>query len=194
MTAPTPEERAEWQALGEAATDGPWEASRFFWKIGSTRGMPDEWWVSVEARGSVIACMPEEAPISVPNAAFIAAAREGWPRTLAALEEAEESLFEVQSSLDHWQHSAKVEAARLREAKECAEAAKAERDRLREGLRALADDLASRHGPHYECGNSGCRRRGLSGMHCADPCEEAHEDCADFAALTSLRALLGDQS
>lgn len=40
----------------EAATAGPWSDGRFFWKVGSTRGMPDEWWASVETRrGDVVA-------------------------------------------------------------------------------------------------------------------------------------------
>lgn len=59
-------------------------------------------------------------------------------------------------------------------------------------VRALADERLAVHGPHVECNNAGCRRRGLSGMHCADPCEEPHEDCADFAAWTKVRAALGD--
>ena len=70
------------RVVAEGATPGPWEVDRFFWKIGSTRGMPDEFWVSVEAAGSVIACMPEEAPASEPNAAHIA---EFDPPTVLAL-------------------------------------------------------------------------------------------------------------
>lgn len=61
-----------------------------------------------------------------------------------------------------------------------------------DAVRALADERLAVHGPHVECNNAGCRRRGLSGMHCADPCEEPHEDCADFAAWTKVRAALGD--
>lgn len=36
------------------------------------------------------------------------------------------------------------------------------------------------HGPYIECGNKGCRDRGLSGMHCRDndECDEGpYEDC-----------------
>lgn len=40
------------------------------------------------------------------------------------------------------------------------------------------------HGPYIECNNAGCRRRGLSGMHCRDndECDEGPwEDCVVLA-------------
>lgn len=37
----------------EAATPGPWTTDRFFWKIGSTRGMPDGFWNAVDGAGEV---------------------------------------------------------------------------------------------------------------------------------------------
>lgn len=85
-------ERATWKALAEGATEGPWETGRFFWKVGSTRGMADEWWVSAEAAGAVIASAPEEAPPSTPNMAFIAAARQAVPALLADVERLEAAL------------------------------------------------------------------------------------------------------
>ena len=56
----------------EAASPSPWSRHRFFWKVGSTRGLPDEYWVSIEDSEGVLACMPEEASASKPNAEYIA--------------------------------------------------------------------------------------------------------------------------
>lgn len=87
MTDLTPEALDALAALDQAATPGPWEAGRFFWKIGSTRGLADEFWVSVEAAGSVVASAPEEAPPSGPNAALIAAMRNALAPLVAAARE-----------------------------------------------------------------------------------------------------------
>ena len=68
-------------------------------------------------------------------------------------------------------------------------------DGLREAVEALTADIASIHGPHVECGNSGCKKRGLSGMHCRDneDCfEQAHEACALAGIGVRLTALLAE--
>lgn len=53
-------------------------------------------------------------------------------------------------------------------------------------LAALFESTAQRHGPLIECGNKGCRDKGLSGMHCADPCEDPHEECLDYATVLAV--------
>jgi hypothetical protein len=63
---------------------------------------------------------------------------------------------------------------------------------LRASIEALAGERLRVHGPHVECNNKGCRDRHLSGLHCGDPCEEAHEDCGDWRAWSQVRALLNE--
>ena len=103
------------EALAEvarAASDGPWERGRFFWKIGSTRGMPDEFWVSVEAGGNVIASMPEEAAPSALNADHIATFDP--PTVLALIEEVRTLRGQVaraEALADEWERVEVAEAA-----------------------------------------------------------------------------------
>lgn len=98
----TAEERTEWEWLFESATAGPWTAKR-------------RWSNECEVVPR-ITCTPDSdrgcgwiadligAPYlghesTLPNADFIAASRLGWPRTLAALEAAEERAEKAEADL-----------------------------------------------------------------------------------------------
>jgi len=82
MTAPTPEQRQEWRALADGATEGPWEAARDRdnWIVGDL-------WNGLN--GMVGGFAAGGGPQAEADAAFIAAAREAVPRLLDALDAAE---------------------------------------------------------------------------------------------------------
>jgi hypothetical protein len=89
---PTPEQRAEWQRLADAATPGPWEfcpggdntGSDADLKLGSIRG-------SVPGGGCYhLARVWNDGPNPEADARLIAAAREAVPALLSALSAAEE--------------------------------------------------------------------------------------------------------
>lgn len=99
MTAPTP---ADLRALLAAGTPGEWAVDRVFWKIGSTRGMRDEFWTTVEVDGSIVATMPEEASESKPNAALIAAAVNALPDLLDEIQRGRELRGKVEALAGEW--------------------------------------------------------------------------------------------
>lgn len=82
MTAPTPEQRQQWRALADGATEGPWEAARDRdnWIVGDL-------WNGLN--GMVGGFAAGGGPQAEADAAFIAAAREAVPALLADLEAAE---------------------------------------------------------------------------------------------------------
>ena len=124
MTAPiTPDERAEWRALADAATPWPWDYYRPHHASGYheiTRGQ------------ETLACQ-----VSGGDAAFIAAARTAVPRLLDALDAAEAEIEAAQR-----QHNAAFESVRA-SAREHARAAESWEARTHEALdqrdKALAD-------------------------------------------------------
>lgn len=73
------EQRAEWQALADAATEGPWTATRM--------GSIDE------------IRFDHDANMGSADAAFIAASRQAVPGLLAALEQAEARIATVDAEL-----------------------------------------------------------------------------------------------
>lgn len=74
---PTEDELREWEQLAEEATEGPWAWSDgFLWNAEADIGVLEH--DSIHPEGC-------KWPVSLANAAFIAAARTGWPRTIAAL-------------------------------------------------------------------------------------------------------------
>jgi len=79
----------EWRELAAKATPGEWEAN------GETVQQVDGAYVEVAECVSLIDDQETAA-----NAAFIAAAREGWPATLDALEEAERERDEWRASME----------------------------------------------------------------------------------------------
>jgi hypothetical protein len=112
MTETTPQQRAEWAALAEAATPGPWEA---------VQGASAGWWVEQPNTATIADIDIDYSGQPDADAAFIAAAREAVPALLADLEAVEAAL----------------EAGDACGAVGCR--ALAERDRLRAGIEALAD-------------------------------------------------------
>jgi hypothetical protein len=123
----SPEERAALRVLAEAATPGPWEVERYWWKLGSSRGMPDSWWLGIEARGAVCGTVAQalEDDEAKADAAFIAAARTAVPALLDALDEAERERDEHWATLGTYIEGWGPLLAR-------AERAEAELERLRE--------------------------------------------------------------
>ena len=120
MTTPTDAELEAWLALADAATPGPWEVVQS--KVGIDRG--------IRAQGGLIGefyrngghVYEEISPVA-DNVAFIAAARTGWPRTIKALQEAEEANQTAYDAMDAHQkytqgqrQKLEVEIQRLRTA------------------------------------------------------------------------------
>ena len=119
MTAPiTPDERAEWRALADAATEGPWEAHEG--TVGAMTGPRDCGGCSglVSPRHEPACFWSEVAGAAPADAAFIAAARTAVPRLLDALDTAEADLDGFANTVSQWKRralDAEAEVARLRE-------------------------------------------------------------------------------
>lgn len=106
MTAPiTPDERAEWRALADAAFPGPWEAS--------IDDLTDE--INVvhdqEYRAWVAHTGMPGGPYAQADADFIAAARTAVPRLLDALDTAEAEAAEVREGACVWCDASRADCA-----------------------------------------------------------------------------------
>jgi hypothetical protein len=120
----TPEQRAEWHRLCDAATEGPWRASVTYPAadmVIHAKGVPQQ--LAYLAVSTVY-----EFPVNE-NAAFISAAREALPALLAENEKLRSAIEQLHGPLS-------IAALGAR-----AEAAEAERDRLREKLSIVQSKL-----------------------------------------------------
>lgn len=126
----TPAELAAARALGEAAAPPPWKSSET---------MADEAVVYVDdpdvAHAAIVLFQADWGTEA--DAAFIAAARTGWPAALDRVEELERRLAGALPSVHSYEDYASMSNNLARIEKERAEAAEAEVERLRAQLRAV---------------------------------------------------------
>lgn len=93
MTTPSAEERAAWRALAEGATAGPWEVKADH--LDTVTGEGGDPYVSAPLMEVVAIAYDDDTD----NAAFIAATREGWTRTLDEVERLEAELVNAWDTL-----------------------------------------------------------------------------------------------
>jgi hypothetical protein len=97
VSAPTPEQLAEWRALADEATEGPWEhiTGRSSHRLLAAVTAPNV----ATGDGSVIAVTVE---VLAPDAAFIAATREAVPALIAEVERLRSKVARVETLLGEW--------------------------------------------------------------------------------------------
>lgn len=89
------------EARANAATDGPWEVDRYWWKPRSP-AIPDQWMLGILGEGDEICAVHESDDGSREDAEFIAHARTDVPALVTALR-AEREATEALGGMFEWQ-------------------------------------------------------------------------------------------
>ena len=96
-------DRAAARERAEKATPGPWVNDKFWWKIGSTRGLADGYWQGIDGVGDVhgyVAVIQGDDPEAAVDAEFIAHARTDLPAALDALDDRDRTIAQLRETLD----------------------------------------------------------------------------------------------